>query len=220
MENMEKQPKKFHSDNMEAVRKFFYGINWTTFYQEKMALQETRELILNAEDTPKNINAVKWIDGVLNMMDAMGDVAEQIGLFVYPERDNNDRCFDDRYNDVLAKDPEAEGQAHTPQTAKNTRVAYLYRDGANYKKRGIEVVSGAITAEQCERIKACLIDGEYFYPSKVGLPEHRFDTIYEGDPDWYELCVEDDLTLTDEMPTVGLTVDQLVENFEAAKSIC
>lgn len=140
MENMEKQPKKFHSDNMEAVRKFFYGINWTTFYQEKMALQETRELILNAEDTPKNINAVKWIDGVLNMMDAMGDVAEQIGLFVYP--------------------------------------------------------------------------------SKVGLPEHRFDTVYEGDPDWYELCVEDDLTLTDEMPTVGLTVDQLVENFEAAKSIC
>lgn len=207
------------SELEKRIHDFFGQMDWPRFYQSKMALCEIMDRFTGSEVVEEK-NAIEWMNDILEMMDEMGDIAESMGLFVYPERDNNDRCFDDRYNDVLAKDPEAEGQAHTPQTAKNTQVAYLYRDGANYKKRGVEVVSGAITAEQCERIKACLIDGEYFYPSKVGLPEHRFDTVYEGDPDWYELCVEDDLTLTDEMPTVGLTVDQLVENFEAAKSIC
>lgn len=215
----EKTPKGFSDNSIDAARKFFHDIDWVVFYQEKMALQETMKM-LRMEDSPQCINAVKWLDGLLNMLDVMGDVAEQIDLFSYPERDDDDRCFDDRYNDVLAKDPEVETQAITTQTTKNTRIAYLYRDGGNYKQRGIEVVAGAITADQRERIKACLIDGQYFYPSKVGLPEHRFDTVHEDDPDWHELCVEKDITLTDEMPTVGLTVDRLVKNFEAAKSIC
>lgn len=207
------------SELEKRIHDFFGQMDWPRFYQSKMALCEIMDRFTGSEVVEEK-NAIEWMNDILEMMDEMGDIAESMGLFVYPQWDDDIRCLDDRYNDVLAKDPEAEGQAHTPQTAKNTQVAYLYRDGANYKKRGVEVVSGAITAEQCERIKACLIDGEYFYPSKVGLPEHRFDTVYEGDPDWYELCVEDDLTLTDEMPTVGLTVDQLVENFEAAKSIC
>lgn len=98
MENMQKQ----------AVE-FFKNLDWGIFYQEKMALQETIEL-LRYEDSPKYQNAAKWLDGIVNMMDAMGDTGEQLGLFTYPERDENDRCFDERFNDVLLKDPEHEQQ--------------------------------------------------------------------------------------------------------------
>ena len=54
-------------------------------------------------------NAAAWLDGILNMMDEMGDIAESLGLFEYPERDlYTDRCFDERYNDLLKRSPEKE----------------------------------------------------------------------------------------------------------------
>lgn len=89
----------------KQASEFFDSIDWTLFYQEKMALQETIKLLSDSE-TPEAANAIEWLHGILNMMDAMGDTAEAIGLFEYPERDENDRCFDERFNDVLKKTPE------------------------------------------------------------------------------------------------------------------
>ena len=39
--------------------------------------------------------------------DNLGDAAEDEGDFVYPERDENDRCLDNRFNDVLDRSPDA-----------------------------------------------------------------------------------------------------------------
>lgn len=84
---------------------FFANIDWPLFYQEKMAIQEVMGLLAQGEGV-KEKNAVEWLDGILNMMDAIGDIAEDAGFFMYPERDENDRCYDDRFNDVLLKRPE------------------------------------------------------------------------------------------------------------------
>lgn len=88
----------------EMALSFFEGINWTEFYQEKMALCELIDHFQGSDDI-KERNAIEWINGILEMMDAMGDTAENLGLFEYPERDGNDRCFDERFNDVLLNNP-------------------------------------------------------------------------------------------------------------------
>ena len=51
--------------------------------------------------------AANWMEGILTMMDNLGDAAEDEGDFVYPERDENDRCLDNRFNDVLDRSPDA-----------------------------------------------------------------------------------------------------------------
>lgn len=55
---------------------------------------------------------------------------------------------------------------------------YLYRDASNYKAHGAVVLSGAVTPEHKRRLRASLIDGEYFIPEKVGLPSLR-ERLYE-----------------------------------------
>lgn len=107
----------------------------------------------------------------------------------------------------------------------NTKINYLYRDGSNYKSHNKVVVAGEITAEHLRRIADTLNEGEYFIPSVVGLPENRFETWTDDDHFWYEWEIDDEdfdldasgCELTDEQPTVPLTVDQLVENFEKAQ---
>lgn len=88
------------------MRQFFESMDWTMFYQEKMALIEVIGMLQNEAEDRRKQNAAFWLDGILNMMDAMGDVAEEHGLFEYPERDmDTDRCFDERFNDILNKTP-------------------------------------------------------------------------------------------------------------------
>lgn len=188
---------------------FFQSIDWPLFYQEKQAMISLISKLRSSDDNALK-NGAEWLQGILYMMDAMGDEAEKMGLFTYPEMDEkNQRFKDERYNDILDKLPEE------PQKIAgiNTRVDYLYRDGSNYKMHSCEVVRGVITPEQIEKIKNSLIDGEYFYPSEVGLPENRFDDSYADDPDWFEMSCEGNFTETTESPTVNITVDQLVENF-------
>jgi hypothetical protein len=47
-----------------------------------------------------------------------------------------------------------------------TKIEYLYRDAANYKFRGVILVSGRITFNKIEPL---LFDQEYFIPSVVGI---------------------------------------------------
>ena len=56
----------------------------------------------------------------------------------------------------------------------NTKITYLYRDASNYKVWNEQVLKGTITDDQIRIICGCLLDGEFFIPFKVGLPEDRF----------------------------------------------
>ena len=99
----------------------------------------------------------------------------------------------------------------------NTQIRYLYRDASNYKVENECVVTGTFTPEQIAQIMDCCDLGEYFIPTQVGLPEQRFDR-YDPEEDhcWFELS-EDGFEETAKPATVGISAQQLVENFAAAK---
>ena len=100
---------------------------------------------------------------------------------------------------------------------RNTQIRYLYRDASNYKVENECVVTGTLTPEQIAQIMDCCDLGEYFIPSQVGLPEQRFSQ-YDPAEDhcWFELA-EDGFEETAKPATVGISAQQLVENFSAAK---
>ena len=97
----------------------------------------------------------------------------------------------------------------------NTIIEYLYRDASNYKQWNSVIVGGEITQEDLERIEAKLFEGEYFVPHDVGLPEHRI-TDYRTDDDhcWFEWEVCDVAELTEELPTIDMSAEELVRRFE------
>ena len=99
----------------------------------------------------------------------------------------------------------------------NTQIRYLYRDASNYKVENECVVAGTFTPEQIAQIMDCCDLGEYFIPTQVGLPEQRFSK-YDPEEDhcWFELS-EDGFEETAKPATVGISAQQLVENFSAAK---
>ena len=99
----------------------------------------------------------------------------------------------------------------------NTKISYLYRDADNYKMHNKCVIAGTLTTEQTRTIKDCCEMGEYFIPRQVGLPERRFDRYDPAvDHCWFELG-EDGFEETAKPATVGISAEQLVENFAAAK---
>lgn len=72
----------------------------------------------------------------------------------------------------------------------NLKFEYLYRDGGNYKQFGHIVLSNSTqlnVTDATKRLREYLIDGEFFEPSKVGVPALE---VYEYDPEidhqWYE----------------------------------
>ena len=77
------------------------AVDWDTFYQEKMALQNITDYLHRNKEQENGMfgRAANWMEGILTMMDE--------GDFVYPERDENDRCLDNRFNDVLDRSPDA-----------------------------------------------------------------------------------------------------------------
>lgn len=98
----------------------------------------------------------------------------------------------------------------------NTRIDYLYRDASNYKKPNTAVLIGELSEADQQVILSCLSEGEYFIPSQVGLDEERFGSWTEDDHCWFEL--EPGFATPTSYPvTCGLSCDQLVENFKAAK---
>lgn len=107
---------------------------------------------------------------------------------------------------------------------RNTKISFLFRDASNYKVRNECIVAGLISGEQIAAIQSCLMDGEYFKPDMVGLTGETFVDLgyaaYDDDPDFFEMKwpVKESFTHTADLPTVELTVDQLVENFRRAKA--
>lgn len=104
----------------------------------------------------------------------------------------------------------------------NTQISYTYRDGSNYKVWNDAVISGQLTADQCQTILDCCADGEYFIPSAVGLPSKTFvDLGYaydeQDDHPWFELD-KDSFFDTTNPPTVSISAEALVANFVRAKN--
>ena len=104
------------------------------------------------------------------------------------------------------------------QEKPNTRIDYLYRDADNYKMPNSVVVKGLLSEDQKKIIMSNLQDGEFFIPSQVGLPETRVDEYWDMESDhvFFELY-EYSFAETDEEPTVAVTADELVKNFEAVR---
>lgn len=99
----------------------------------------------------------------------------------------------------------------------NTCISYLYRDACNYKIHNEVIINGVLTSAQIDSIMDCLLDGEYFIPSQVGLPEQRFESITEDDDCWFELNREG-FNLSSGVPTVDITSDELVSEFIKEKN--
>ena len=85
---------------------------------------------------------------------------------------------------------------------------YLHRDEGNWKdhlEACIQNPAGC-TAQQAEgMIRECLIDGEFFYPEKVGLP-------FSVATDWHELdCVE---VAAEGLVPHAVTLESLLEDLK------
>lgn len=94
-------------ENNNAYLKVMDGIDWELFYEEKMALQDVTDYLHRHKEQEDGMfdRAAAWMEGIITMMDNMGDAAEDMGDFVYPERDENDLCLDNRFNHVLSRYP-------------------------------------------------------------------------------------------------------------------
>jgi hypothetical protein len=90
----------------------------------------------------------------------------------------------------------------------NLILHYLHRDKGNWKDRFEACIlnPAGYTAEQAEQmIRECLIDREFFYPEKVGLP-------FSVAADWHELdCVEADC---EGLTPLSTTFETLLDNLK------
>jgi hypothetical protein len=70
------------------------------------------------------------------------------------------------------------GKSEMNTMGTNIKFNYLYRDAGNYKIYGEEIFSNpdGISVQEIEtKIKAALIDGEFFEPEVWGIKPLRFD---------------------------------------------
>ena len=95
----------------------------------------------------------------------------------------------------------------------NLILRYIHRDEGNWKDRFEACIQNpaGYTAEQAEQmIRGCLIDGEFFYPEKVGMS-------FSVATDWHELdCVEADQEGTTP-PT--LTLETLLDKLKESNKV-
>jgi len=102
----------------------------------------------------------------------------------------------------------------------NTEISYMYRDAGNWKQFNTVVLLGKMSPENIELIFAILEDGNLFIPEQVGLEklQDRWDKLYSDiDHVWHELN-RDDIEIVDDLPTIDLTAQELVENFRRIKT--
>ena len=98
----------------------------------------------------------------------------------------------------------------------NTKINYLYRDGANYKAHNEYIVLGEITKEQITRIIKTLTMGDSFIPEQIGLPINRPSEELTSDDHCYCELSAECFELTDEEAFEDITCEELVQRFEKA----
>ena len=95
----------------------------------------------------------------------------------------------------------------------NILFQYLHRDDGNYKTYGEIIFANreGLSLEEAERIlREKLIDSEFFYPSKNGIPlfaEHR-NSLYFSD--WHEF---QQFSITNEEPTDSRDLRKVLNQF-------
>jgi hypothetical protein len=93
----------------------------------------------------------------------------------------------------------------------NIKFNYLYRDASNYKQFGFQIFSNPdnLSLPEIEtRIRATLIDGEFFDPVKWGVPRLHFDGWDpEVDHEWNEF---EGVEETEETPTNEKSISLLL----------
>jgi hypothetical protein len=103
----------------------------------------------------------------------------------------------------------------------NLILHYLHRDEGNWKDRFEVCIPNPAdySAEQAKQmIRECLIDREFFYPEKVGLP-------FSVAADWHELdCVEADHEglaplATSSRRFFGMTFESLLDNLKESNKV-
>lgn len=105
----------------------------------------------------------------------------------------------------------------------NTRVIYLYRDGANNKQEDAPVLAGSLTDTQKAAIfKACDNESQ-FIASQVGLPDlqtrwpnHGYAFPTGDDHVWSELIALEDTTDAP-TPSLNLSAAQFADRFVQAR---
>lgn len=116
---------------------------------------------------------------------------------------------------ALENDPT---ESHPPM---NTRIHYLYRDGANNKQDHEEVLAGTFTTAQVVTMRAACEDARYFIPGDVGLPEIQTcwrdqGYAYPTDND-HVWCEFSDPEPTDAPPTLDMTANAFYQRWMAIK---
>lgn len=84
-------------------------IDWDAFYQQKMALENFTDYLHRNKEQENGMygRAAAWMECILTTMDKLTDAAVDENAFSYPDRDENDRHLDSRFNDVLDQYPQA-----------------------------------------------------------------------------------------------------------------
>lgn len=97
----------------------------------------------------------------------------------------------------------------------NVKFEFLYRDAGNHKQYGSIVFtnSAGVPISLINKIiTEHLIDGLYFYPEKLSLPNIRIHSYNpELDLDWYEF---DGCTETEESPGDKRDINEFLEVFK------
>jgi hypothetical protein len=97
----------------------------------------------------------------------------------------------------------------------NTRIAYMYRDSANYKAHREAIVEGILSFKD---VKKYTDSGEFFIPSEVGLDDLQEELRgfpSEDDHVWHEL-IPSEIAGTMQPATETITAKQLISNFRKA----
>lgn len=95
----------------------------------------------------------------------------------------------------------------------NLKFEYLYRSTGNYKEFGQLIFSNPNNLNSIKAtslLKSKLIDEEYFYPSKVGVPKFS-KCDFQFDTEWYEFIK---ISETNEAPSECLNIENFILNFK------
>jgi hypothetical protein len=101
----------------------------------------------------------------------------------------------------------------------NTRIRYLYRDAGNYKQHESCVLEGILSEGEIYAIRRCC-DSEGFIPSQVGLwdLQERMETeVGYADHIWHEFDDPGAFEATEDIPTLKMTVQELLKEFKKAR---
>jgi len=92
----------------------------------------------------------------------------------------------------------------------NTKFIYQYRDAANYKVFDTAIIRGLFSLRDIEEY---LYEKDFFIPSEIGLNDLQPKKLTHDDHIWHEIL---EISYTNEKPTVNITAEEIVLNFERA----